>query len=135
QPRCGDRWFPGRDRGRRRFLRVALCHPDRGRTRIRAPGAGGRSQGRARLAARAVPALTQQPSIDRLANRRMVEDRLTSGPRMDAIKVGIIGLGRWAKVLARAAAKSSALEIVSAYSRSQEKRDAFAREFGIATVP
>jgi predicted dehydrogenase len=54
---------------------------------------------------------------------------------MDAIKVGIVGLGRWAKVLARAAAKSEKLEIVSAYSRTQEKREAFAREFGVASVP
>ncbi len=54
---------------------------------------------------------------------------------MDAIKVGIVGLGRWAKVLARAAAKSSKLEVVSAYSRTEEKRQAFAREFGIAPAP
>src|SRR5712692_500305 len=53
---------------------------------------------------------------------------------MDVIKVGIVGLGRWAKVLARAAAKSSSLRIVSAYSRTQEKRQAFARELGIAAV-
>ena len=54
---------------------------------------------------------------------------------MDVIKVGIVGLGRWAKVLARAAAKSSSLKIVSAYSRTQEKRQAFARELGVAAVP
>ncbi|HEY7662326.1 MAG TPA: Gfo/Idh/MocA family oxidoreductase [Xanthobacteraceae bacterium] len=54
---------------------------------------------------------------------------------MDAVKVGIVGLGRWAKVLARAAAKSSQLAIVSAYSRTEEKRQAFAREFGIAPAP
>jgi predicted dehydrogenase len=54
---------------------------------------------------------------------------------MATIRVGIVGLGRWAKVLARAAAKSSSLEIVAAYSRSQEKRDGFAREFGIPAVP
>src|SRR5713226_9674062 len=47
-------------------------------------------------------------------------------------KVGIVGLGRWAKVLTRAAAKSRKLEIVSATSRSPETRQAFAREFGIA---
>ena len=37
------------------------------------------------------------------------------------IKVAIIGLGRWAKVLTRAAAKSDKLQIVRAYSRSEEK--------------
>ena len=54
---------------------------------------------------------------------------------MDVTKVGIVGLGRWARVLTRAAAKSPLLEIVSAYSRSEDKREAFGREFGIATVP
>ena len=54
---------------------------------------------------------------------------------MDVTKVGIVGLGRWAKVLTRAASKSKTLRIVSAYSRTQEKRDAFANEFGVAAVP
>src|ERR1700737_390617 len=54
---------------------------------------------------------------------------------MDVIKVGIVGLGRWARVLARAAAKSSSLKIVAAYSRTAEKREAFARELGVAAVP
>jgi predicted dehydrogenase len=53
---------------------------------------------------------------------------------MDIAKVGIVGLGRWAKVLTRAAAKSSELRIVSAYSRTEDKRQAFAREFGITAV-
>src|SRR5262249_15901454 len=53
---------------------------------------------------------------------------------MNVTRVGIVGLGRWAKVLARAATKSSALEIVAATSRSEEKRAAFAGEFGIAAV-
>ena len=54
---------------------------------------------------------------------------------MDVTKVGIVGLGRWAKVLTRAASKSKTLRIVSAYSRSQEKRDALANEFGVAAAP
>jgi predicted dehydrogenase len=53
----------------------------------------------------------------------------------DLVKLGIVGLGRWAKVLARAAAKSDRLNIVAAYSRSHEKREAFAREFGIPGLP
>ena len=59
-------------------------------------------------------------------------DRVRS---MDVVKVGIVGLGRWASVLARAATKSAKLEIVSAYSRTEEKRRAFAHEFGIAPAP
>lgn len=50
------------------------------------------------------------------------------------VKVGIVGLGRWAKVLTRAAAKSKALTIVSGYSRSEENRSAFARDFGVTCV-
>jgi predicted dehydrogenase len=53
----------------------------------------------------------------------------------DAVRVGIVGLGRWAKVLARAAAKSDKLKIVTGYSRSQEKRAAFEKETGIAAAP
>lgn len=52
----------------------------------------------------------------------------------EPVKVGIIGLGRWAKVLTRAAAKSDKLKIVAAYSRSEEKRQNFAREMGVPAV-
>jgi predicted dehydrogenase len=51
-----------------------------------------------------------------------------------AVKVGIVGLGRWARVLARAAAQSDRIEIVSAYSRTEEKRAAFAKELGVPAV-
>jgi predicted dehydrogenase len=50
-------------------------------------------------------------------------------------KLGIVGLGRWAKVLTRAAAKSDKLKIVAGYSRTEEKRRAFEQEFGVAGVP
>ena len=51
------------------------------------------------------------------------------------VKVGIVGLGRWAKVLTRAIAKSDRLAIVAGYSRSEEKRSAFAQEFGVRAAP
>src|SRR5690348_13269976 len=51
------------------------------------------------------------------------------------VKVGIVGLGRWAKVLTRASKQSNKIQIVAGYSRSQEKRDAFASEMGVAAVP
>lgn len=56
---------------------------------------------------------------------------------MDAqpLKVGIVGLGRWARVLTRAAGKSGALAIVAGYSRSEEKRTGFQRETGVPSVP
>ena len=50
------------------------------------------------------------------------------------VKVGIVGLGRWAKVLARAAAKSDKLEIVAGFSRSEDKRSAFHQETGVPAV-
>ncbi|MGH6925554.1 MAG: Gfo/Idh/MocA family protein [Propylenella sp.] len=56
---------------------------------------------------------------------------MQSGP----VRVGIVGLGRWAKVLTRAAAKSGKLKIVAGYSRSEEKRSAFAKEFGVPPTP
>jgi predicted dehydrogenase len=51
------------------------------------------------------------------------------------VKVGIVGLGRWAKVLTRAAAKTDLLKIVAGYSRSEEKRRAFQQELGVSSVP
>lgn len=51
------------------------------------------------------------------------------------VNVGIVGLGRWAKVLARAAAKSDKLKIVAGYSRTGDKRATFARETGVPAVP
>jgi predicted dehydrogenase len=50
------------------------------------------------------------------------------------ISVGIVGLGRWAKVLTRATKGSDKLEIVSAYSRTAEKRAGFEKEFGVKAV-
>jgi predicted dehydrogenase len=52
-----------------------------------------------------------------------------------AVKVGIVGLGRWARVLTRAVKDSERIRIVAAYSRSEEKRQSFARDTGIAVVP
>src|SRR3954463_12367266 len=51
------------------------------------------------------------------------------------VKVAIVGLGRWATVLTRAAKKSDRLKIGAGYSRSQEKRSAFAQETGVGAAP
>lgn len=53
----------------------------------------------------------------------------------EPVKVGIVGLGRWAKVLTRAAVTSKKLEIVAGYSRSEEKRKAFEQELGVPAAP
>lgn len=49
----------------------------------------------------------------------------------DKVKLGIIGLGRWARVLTRAAKTSAKLEIVSGFTRTPDKREAFTKETGI----
>ena len=51
------------------------------------------------------------------------------------VKMGIVGLGRWAKVLTRAAKQSQKLRIVAGYSRSEEKRSAFEKELGVPGAP
>ena len=50
------------------------------------------------------------------------------------VQLGIIGLGRWAKVLTRAAQKSDKLKIACGFSRSAETRNAFTQDFGIPTT-
>jgi len=51
------------------------------------------------------------------------------------VKVAIVGLGRWAKVLTRACAKSDKLRIVAGHSRSAETRAAFEKETGVPAAP
>ena len=51
------------------------------------------------------------------------------------VNVGIVGLGRWAKVLTRAAQQSDKLKIVAGFSRSEEKRAAFEKEMGVPAAP
>ncbi|MDE3137424.1 MAG: Gfo/Idh/MocA family oxidoreductase, partial [Acidobacteriota bacterium] len=51
------------------------------------------------------------------------------------VNVGIVGLGRWAKVLTRAASKSPDINIVAGFSRSEEKRLAFQQEMGVEAAP
>jgi predicted dehydrogenase len=50
------------------------------------------------------------------------------------VKVAIVGLGRWAGVLTKAAKKSSKFEIVTGYSRSEAKRVAYQEAFGISAA-
>lgn len=52
-----------------------------------------------------------------------------------SVKAGIVGLGRWAKVLTRAAKQSDRIRIIAGYSRSEDKRAAFEKELGVPAVP
>lgn len=48
----------------------------------------------------------------------------------DKARLGAVGLGRWARVMARAYAGSGVVELRSCYTRDDERRTAFAAEFG-----
>ena len=48
----------------------------------------------------------------------------------DPVRVASLGMGWWSDVLAEAAGRSGALEIVACYTRSADKRGVFARQFG-----
>ena len=52
-----------------------------------------------------------------------------------SVKLGIIGLGRWARVLTRAAKPSDKLVIAKGFTRTPDKREAFTRETGIPCAP
>lgn len=72
------------------------------------------------------------PSIERRFRVEIASEVHMSSNRT---KVGIVGLGRWAKVLTRAAKQSNSIEIVSGFSRTEEKRAEFQREFGVPGAP
>ena len=47
------------------------------------------------------------------------------------VRLAPVGLGRWARVLARGARRGSVIELVSCFSRDESKRRAFQEEFDI----
>ena len=51
------------------------------------------------------------------------------------LRVASIGMGWWSDVLADAMKRSNKFEIVSCYTRSDAKRQAFARKYGCAAAP
>lgn len=53
----------------------------------------------------------------------------------EPVRVACIGMGWWSDVLADAIKRSDQLEIVACYTRSGEKREAFARKYGCRAVP
>ena len=46
------------------------------------------------------------------------------------LRVGVLGVGWWSDVLADAAKRSGAIEIAACYTRSEDKRRAFAAKYG-----
>jgi predicted dehydrogenase len=57
----------------------------------------------------------------------------TTPPRTvtDPVRLAPVGLGRWAKVLARGAQRGDVIELTSCFSRSADNRDAFCKEFDV----
>ncbi|MGH8946665.1 MAG: Gfo/Idh/MocA family protein, partial [Acidimicrobiia bacterium] len=49
----------------------------------------------------------------------------------ERVKLASVGLGRWARVLARGAQRGTVIELASCYSRSAESRSKFQDEFGV----
>lgn len=56
-------------------------------------------------------------------------------PPFEPVRVGCLGMGWWSDVLADAIARSGALRIVSCYTRSDQKRAAFAAKYGCRPAP
>jgi predicted dehydrogenase len=49
----------------------------------------------------------------------------------DKVRLAAVGLGRWARVLARGAQRGGVIDLYSCFSRDEAKRAAFKEEFGI----
>ena len=52
----------------------------------------------------------------------------------EPVRVGCLGMGWWSDVLADAIVKSGKLKIVSCFTRSDEKKQAFAKKYGCGTA-
>ncbi len=52
----------------------------------------------------------------------------------EPVRVGCLGMGWWSDVLADAMVKSGKLKIVTCYTRSDDKKKAFAKKYGCATA-
>jgi len=53
----------------------------------------------------------------------------------EPVRVGCLGMGWWSDVLADAITRTRTLEIVSCYTRSEQKRRAFAAKYGCQPAP
>jgi predicted dehydrogenase len=53
----------------------------------------------------------------------------------EPVRVGCVGMGWWSDVLADAITRSGALRIVACYTRSDQKRQAFAAKYGCRPAP
>ena len=54
---------------------------------------------------------------------------------VEPVRVGCLGMGWWSDVLADAITRSHTISIVSCYTRSEQKRQAFAAKYGCQAAP
>ncbi len=54
---------------------------------------------------------------------------------MSEVRLGLVGLGNWGAKLTRAITRIDGLELAACFSRSEARREAFAREHGIESAP
>ena len=52
----------------------------------------------------------------------------------EPLRVACVGMGWWSDVLADAIKRSNKIEIVACFTRSQDKRSAFAKKYGCRPV-
>ena len=62
----------------------------------------------------------------------MTDQSVPDGSVKAKVRLAVVGLGRWARVLARGAQRGDVVDLYSCYSRSDENRTRFMNEFGIA---
>ena len=55
---------------------------------------------------------------------------MTRDLEQNPIRVAVIGLGRWGNTIAEMVGRPSGLALTACFTRSKEKRDAFAAKFG-----
>ena len=53
----------------------------------------------------------------------------------EPVRVASIGIGWWSDVLADAIQRSGKLKVVACYTRSEDKRNAFAAKYGCKPAP
>jgi predicted dehydrogenase len=63
-------------------------------------------------------------------NEAAMTDSNATAANARKLRVGVVGIGWWSDVLADAARRSGAIEIAACYTRSEDKRRAFAAKYG-----
>ena len=85
-------------------------------------------------AASASPAATGRPTSASRKPRSSRSARAGNSIMTEPLRVACIGMGWWSDVLADAIQRSSKLKIIACFTRSEDKRNAFAKKYGCTPV-